>query len=339
VQSPDGTRSEFGHDHALRLTTVVHGGLTWRYEYDPAGRLTAQTDYNGATTAYRTDAAGQLTGQVNAAGQEVAFRHDELGHLVERSADGTVATYCYDRAGRLVHARNADAEIRFDRDELGRVIAESCNGRTVRTEYDAAGRVTRRVTPSGMATDWAYDQAGQPVLMSDGRHELGFGYDPAGRETRRELPGGLTLTQNWDPTGRLVAQALTGPTRPGAGPPEGPAVGAQVLQRRAYTYRADGFPEGIDDLLGGNRIRSPPRTVSPGSTATTRLAGASPSCASAPAGTLPGRPASAGTAPSSPNRWRAAAAANRSPRGTTGPAHSPRSPRPSARPCGMPPKT
>ena len=76
---PDGSRSEFGYDHALRLTSVVHGGLTWRYDYDLAGLLVAETDYNGATTRYEYDPAGQLTSQVNACGQRITFGHDQLG--------------------------------------------------------------------------------------------------------------------------------------------------------------------------------------------------------------------------------------------------------------------
>ena len=43
MTGPDGSRSEFGYDHALRLTGVVHGGLTWHYDYDLAG-LAARRD-------------------------------------------------------------------------------------------------------------------------------------------------------------------------------------------------------------------------------------------------------------------------------------------------------
>ena len=95
--------------------------------------------------------------------------------------------------------------------------------------------------------------------MTAGGQDLRFGYDLAGRETRRDLPGGLTLTQDWDMQGRLTVQALAGPGRPGppgAGLPEGPAVGGQLLQRRAYTYRPDGFVSAIDDLLAGSRTLS-----------------------------------------------------------------------------------
>jgi YD repeat-containing protein len=72
VQRPDGTLTEFGYDEELRLTSVVHGGLTWRYTYDPAGRLTSETDYNGAVTRYLHDPAGQLVKRVNAAGRRPA---------------------------------------------------------------------------------------------------------------------------------------------------------------------------------------------------------------------------------------------------------------------------
>jgi RHS repeat-associated protein len=258
---PDGTRTEFRYDQQLRLNEVVHSGLSWSYEYDLAGRLIAEADYNGATTTYSYDQAGQLTQRANAVGQEVAFGYDVLGNLVERSADGAVTVFGYDPAGRITYARNADAEVQIERDAIGRVTAETCNGRTVTTDYDVVGRVARRIAPSGATTSWEYGPAGLPVAMTADGHQLRFGYDAAGQETRRELPGGLTLTQDWDLRGRLVIQALgdaalTGPGQPEtsvAGLPAGHAVGRQLLERRAYSYRADGLVVGIDDLLAGTR--------------------------------------------------------------------------------------
>jgi RHS repeat-associated protein len=240
----DGTRTEFSYDHALRLTEVRHGGLAWRYEYDPAGGLVAETDYNGATTRYVRDAAGQVTSQVNAAGQHVSFCYDVLGNLTERRAGGALASFGYDPAGLLAWARNDDAEIGFERDAAGRVIAETCNGRAVCSAYDAAGRRVLRVTPSGAETVWAHDVAGRPVLLQAAGHSIGFGYDPAGRETSRDLPGGVTMAQEWDVAGRLAAQLLTAPASAGPG---------AVLQRRGYSYRADGTLAGQEDLLSGAR--------------------------------------------------------------------------------------
>jgi RHS repeat-associated protein len=252
IASPDGTHTELDYDDELRLTSVVHAGLPWRYQYDAAGRLTAETDYNAATSSYAYDPAGQLTGRVNAVGQQVTYRYDEAGRQTERAADGVVTTFAYDVAGRLAHASNPGADVRFELDALGRVTAETCNGRTVTSAYNPAGRLVRRVTPSGSVTTWEYDPDGRPLAMTADGHQVRFGYDPAGRETRRDLPGGLTLTQDWDQRGRLTLQELTGSA---AQRPEGPSVSApgQVLQRRSYRYRPDGLVTGIDDLLAGDR--------------------------------------------------------------------------------------
>jgi RHS repeat-associated protein len=240
VTGPDGARTELGYDRMLRLTSVTRAGLTWRYEYDVAGRLVAETDYNGAVTRYEYDPAGQLTGQVNAAGQQIGYGYDELGRLTRRVADGVASSFGYDAAGRLVRARNPDAELRFTRDPVGRITAETCNDATVLSTYDLAGRRRRRVTPGGAQQRWDYDDAGHPVRLDASGQVLGFGYDQAGREIRRDLPGGLTLAQDWDTAGQLEQQVLCG------------APGSD-LARRSYSYRADGFLDGIDDLLAGSR--------------------------------------------------------------------------------------
>jgi RHS repeat-associated protein len=242
---PDGARTEYSYDHALRLAEVRSSGLTWRYGYDVAGRPVTETDYNGATMHYTYDAAGQLTGRINAAGQQVDYAYDQLGNMIKRHADGSITTYGYDPANRLVRAENADAVIEIERDAAGRIITEACDGYAVRSTYDLAGRRAERTTPSGARTTWEYDAAGQPIALRTQGQELRFGYDPARRETIRELPGGAVLTQGWDHSGRLSSQALLQGT--------GPDGSQQVLQHRHYSYRADGAVTGIRDLLSGPR--------------------------------------------------------------------------------------
>jgi RHS repeat-associated protein len=250
VAWPDGTRSQFEYDGELRPVLVAHGGLPWRYAYDPAGRLVTETDYNGAVTRYQRDPAGQVTRRLNAAGQQTLLSYDQLGNIVTRTVGGTLTTFGYDRAGRLTRTRNPDAEVTFTRDALGRVTAETSNGATVATSYDDGGRVTARVTPSGAATAWAYDEAGQPAEMNAAGQAIRFSFGPDGREATRDLPGGLRLAQEWDACGRLTAQLLS---RPGYDLAAAPADPGQVLQRRSYAYTPDGFLAGTEDLLTGNR--------------------------------------------------------------------------------------
>ncbi len=171
VTGPDGARTEFGYDHALRLTTVTRSGLTWRYDYDAAGRVVAETDFNGAVTRYAYDPAGQLTGRVNAVGQEVSCGYDELGRLVRRVA-GRGGDHLRVRRGGPAGAggqprRRAPVHPRSARPGHRRDLQRP----TVLSSYDLAGRRTRRVTPGGAQERWTYDA----------RRAAGAARQPAGR--------------------------------------------------------------------------------------------------------------------------------------------------------------
>ncbi|MTE21495.1 type IV secretion protein Rhs [Streptomyces sp. TRM43335] len=238
---PDGVRYEFAYDAELRLTQVTNPqGLTWSYEYDPAGRLTAETDFDDRTVTYTHDAAGQLTARTTPLGATITYAYDELGHLIRKDADGTATEYERDLAGRPIRIANPDTELIYHRDRLGRVKTELAGGRPLSFSYDALGRRTRRVTPSGAVSTYAYDAAGHRTTLTTGGHTVDFAHDATGRETQRRI-GDVTLAQVWDPAGRLTDQTLTGPNTPGP------------VQQRTYHYRADGYLTGVDDLLAGSR--------------------------------------------------------------------------------------
>jgi RHS repeat-associated protein len=238
---PDGTRLEFGYDTELRLVSVTNEqGLVWRYDYDAVGNLVRETDFNDRTLTYRHDRVGQLVERTNGAGESTAFARDLMGRVAERRSGESVATFSYDDAGRLREAVNQDARVTFDRDVLGRVLAETINDRTLTATYDALGRRTRRVTPSGAVSDWSYDANDNPTALRTAGRALRFDHDAAGREIQRSLGDGAVLTQEWDPNHQLTSQVLNG--RRGR------------TQRRAYSYRADGFLTRIEDQLTGGRV-------------------------------------------------------------------------------------
>ncbi|WP_116211756.1 DUF6531 domain-containing protein [Streptomyces olivoreticuli] len=234
---PDGATYAFAYDTELRLTGVTNPqGLTWSYAYDEAGRLASETDFNGRTLTYGHDAAGELISRTNGAGETLRFTRDLLGRAVEQN--GTV--FAYDASGRLLRTANADAEIVYERDALGRVLSETVNGRTTSRLYDAAGRLLRRVTPSGLASEWTYDATGRAVELRGDAGTLTFAYDAAGRETERGLGGTAVLTQEWDTLDRLTAQVVSG-------------AADRLLQHRAYAYREDGHLTEIRELTSGTR--------------------------------------------------------------------------------------
>ncbi|MEU9678533.1 putative T7SS-secreted protein [Streptomyces parvus] len=237
---PDGVRYEFTHDHALRLTQVLNPqGLTWNYVYDLAGHLISETDFDHRTLSYARDAAGRLTTRTNALGQTIRYERDELDRIVRKDASGTVTTFAYDLSGQLAEAVNADATVTWLRDQYGRLKSETVNGRTLSFTHDELGRRTGRTTPSGAVSTWTYDAAGRRTSLTTSGRTLTFEHDAAGQEVTRRLGEHVTIASQFDTMGRLTTQQVTGAGR--------------SIQRRDYTYRADGHLVGLTDQLSGTK--------------------------------------------------------------------------------------
>ncbi|WP_078954720.1 putative T7SS-secreted protein [Streptomyces sp. H021] len=238
---PDGTRYTFTHDMQLRLTGVTNPqGLTWNYAYDEAGRLASETDFDDRTLTYGYDASGRLTSRTNAVGETTAYEHNTLGQVVRKDAAGLVSTYAYDVFDALATASSRETTVTWLRDARGRLLSETVNGRTLTYDYDALGRRTSRITPTGAESNWTYDEAGRRTSLTTAGRTLTFERDAAGQELTRTLGPSLTLTHEYDVMGRRTAQSLVGQD-------------GRTLQRRGYSYRADGYLTGIEDIVTGSR--------------------------------------------------------------------------------------
>jgi RHS repeat-associated protein len=251
---PSGVRYEFGYDLALNLTSVTGpGGHRWTYEYDACERLVRETDFNGATQTYTVDAAGQLVGRVNTVGQSTTTDYDLMGRVVTREAETVAYRYGYDLAGQLVRAEGPGSLVEFTRDISGRVVSETVNGRSVTSAYNPAGERVGRTTPSGVVSRWTYDDAGRPASLAGTAGSLAFDYDQAGREATRYLGPAAALTTTYDELGHITGQGVWHFDQPGTSQAADTLNRWRPLQARAYTYRADGTPTGIDDQLRGPR--------------------------------------------------------------------------------------
>ncbi|MEU1405023.1 putative T7SS-secreted protein [Streptomyces sp. NPDC005728] len=239
---PDGVRYEFDHDSELRLTKVTNPqGFTWTYEYDAAGRLVMEADFDDRTLTYTHDAAGRLTSRRNVLGEVLSFERNELGHVTRKNAAGQVTTYAYDLTDQLAQATGPDGTtLTLLRDRFGRLHSETVNGRTLSYRYDALGRRTGRTTPTGATTTWSYDIVGRRTGMVTSGRAIDFTYDEAGREVSRRIGGTMALEHTFDPLGRLTLQSVTD-------------TAGRTVQRRVYSYRADGNLIGVDDQLAGSR--------------------------------------------------------------------------------------
>ncbi|GLX18867.1 putative T7SS-secreted protein [Streptomyces lavendulae] len=239
---PDGARYTFDHDTQLRLTGVTNPqGLTWTYAYDGAGRLASETDFDGRTLTYAYGASGLLTSRTNTIGETTAFEHNALGQVLRKDAAGLVTTYEYDAFDALSAAASPESRVTWFRDAAtGRLLSETVNGRTLTYGYDTLGRRTSRTTPTGPSSHWTYDAAGRRASLTTAGRILSFERDAAGRELTRTLGPSLSLTHDYDGMGRRTAQSVIGQN-------------GRTLQRRGYSYRADGYLTGLDDSLTGPR--------------------------------------------------------------------------------------
>ncbi|WP_371624828.1 DUF6531 domain-containing protein [Streptomyces sp. NBC_01116] len=235
---PDGARYEFTHDAELRLTQVTNPqGLTWSYTYDDAGRLVSESDFDGRVHVYHRNSAGQISARTNPLGETITYTHDALGRVVGKDVAGRSTAYTYDRAGRLVEASGPDGDLMYQYGRGGHVKTELADGRVLTFAHDALGRRTHRTTPTGKRTTREYDPAGRLTGLNSGDHRVTFAYNAIGREVQRAFGDTATLTSAWDEAGRLSAQHLL--------------AGDRLVNRRSYSYRADGHLEALDDASRG----------------------------------------------------------------------------------------
>ncbi|MEU5456722.1 putative T7SS-secreted protein [Streptomyces globisporus] len=237
--TPDGTRHEFTHDAELRLIRVTNPqGLTWDYGYDAAGQLISETDFDDRTLTYVFDAGSHLVSRTNALDETTTFERDVLGRTIRKDAAGRVSTFAYDLSDRLAEAVSPDGiRLTILRDQYGRVRTETVDGRTLTYDHDELGRRTGRTTPTGARTTWSHDAAGRRTNLIVSGRTIDSTYDDAGRELTCGIGNFLTLANTYDPMGRLATQTAT--------------TDGEIIQRRGYTYRADGNLAALDDHLDG----------------------------------------------------------------------------------------
>jgi RHS repeat-associated protein len=207
-----------GHTAPEAPLDVPLAELSWQFEQDDDGRLTALIDPAGKATRlrYERDDHQRVQKAIKelADGTQVQFEFDPLGRRVGmRDALGTVK-YDYDGFGRPKAVRRAGAPaVEYAYDTDGRVTALTVGEQTVRYVRDFLGRLERMETPAG------------PV---------NYAYFPAQGRTVRTLPNGVATLWQYGPDGRLQFIEHGGPDK-------------LVLVRFEYFYRADGLVSGVKE--------------------------------------------------------------------------------------------
>ncbi|HBK45722.1 MAG TPA: LysM domain protein, partial [Xanthomonadaceae bacterium] len=255
----DKAYRDFVYDTQGRLSSQTVDGVTTRYEYDDAGRLTATIQNPGSggdlVTRYTYDALGRQLSVTDAAGVQTRYGYDAVGRLLESVLDpGGLAirtTYTWDELGRQLSVTRA----------AGTTVAQ-----TTTYAYDGVGRRIRETAASGklnLSTTYSYDGNGNVTSRTDAAGRITrYTYDAADR-LRFEVDGAGGVTEHrYDANGLEVAvRRFAVPIAVDLGLQVGSDQVAQRLVRndardqQQYTVRdADGRVAAVIDGAGGTTL-------------------------------------------------------------------------------------
>jgi RHS repeat-associated protein len=184
----DGSRyaTEYG-EHGMPTVLHLPGDRTVRFGYDPAGRLTSETDALGRTTTVQYAGDGLRMSQVTAAdGRTWWTEYDVRGRrLAMTDPLGRVERYEYPDEtapwpSAHIDARGGRQQMQWSR--AGDLLAYTdCSGKTTRYEHDAGGQLTAVVNALGERVEYTRRRTGEVVAVNlpDGSRET-YERDAAG---------------------------------------------------------------------------------------------------------------------------------------------------------------
>ncbi|WHP30888.1 RHS repeat-associated core domain-containing protein [Trabulsiella odontotermitis] len=216
-------------------------GSSTHSEFDPAGRLIAQTDAAGRKTQYRlSPGSGLLTEIVTPDGRSQQFNYNGQHLLIiATGADGLSSRKEYDDLGRLAAetSRRGDVTRYFYADSqseypsateapsgsrkhmtwsrYGQLLTfTDCSGYETRYEYNRFGQITAIHQEEDLSHYWAYDSRGRLVSRKDTPGlETRYEYSVAGDLTTVVSPDGSRRETQYDAGGRPISITEGGLTR------------------------------------------------------------------------------------------------------------------------------
>ena len=232
----DETAKSWAYNKDGKLTEEVDelGGKT-SYLWEGLN-LVRKTDALGNPEDYEYDEAGRLTAEINCLGYRTEYEYNEGGNVVKTiNPDGSILTYGYDSLHQLTVSVDESSRVtRYEYDNLRRLTAiVRPDGSREETEYTASGQAAKVIDPLGNETVYEYDGNGNKTLQRDPEGNTNqFVYDEQGRVTREILPTGaevlytydllsgmlasmtdeygVTILYEYDPAGNLIREEATG---------------------------------------------------------------------------------------------------------------------------------
>lgn len=216
-------------------------GSVTRSEYDPVGRLKAQTDAAGRRTEYSLHmASGMVTAVTGPDGRTVRYGYSSQRQLTSVTyPDGLRSTREYDDRGRLTAETSRTGETtryRYDNPQselpsgiqdatgssksvrwspYGQMVAfTDCSGYETRYEYNRFGQMTALHREEGQSVYRSYNSRGQLTAIRDSQDRgTRYDYNEAGDLIAVTAPDGSRTETQYDGWGKAIATTQGGLTR------------------------------------------------------------------------------------------------------------------------------
>ncbi|HKN67441.1 MAG TPA: Ig-like domain-containing protein [Gemmatimonadaceae bacterium] len=232
-------------DANSQLLSVRQGSRHTTITYDSLGRMRSTTDALGMTHRYAFDVAGRLTQRISPDGRLTQVSYDSAGrvigitppgrsaHRVTYDPNGQIASYIppalpgdssveafhlrYDGAGRLLRMERAGGgSVSFAYDTLGRRVSMGGTEGSWRYSYQGAtGAVATATTPANNIITYTYDGPLQTRIAWSGAvtGSISSSYDADFRTASQNVNGAQSITYSYDRDGLLQTAGLLQLTR------------------------------------------------------------------------------------------------------------------------------
>ena len=243
VLAANGGVTRYTYNTQMEPIAITNAdGHTWRFEYDLAGNIVKEIDYNGLVTETRRSPDGLRLDTIDGAGT-VTTIYDTMGQVAELHEVDGVVKFTRDQYGEVIQITNKWSTVDYHHDEYGRLASEtttlySGEQSALKYHYSAAGAMNAvtHVLPDGreVTETPTYDEHGQLQQMTYGvaDQELAstsFGVDDAGRQSWLSV-GSMVRQFKFDQRDRIISDTVM---RLG-----GEAATTNIVDR-VFSWRAD----------------------------------------------------------------------------------------------------
>ena len=213
-ETQSGLTESWEYDPLGRLKSATGGGMRYEYAYYPGGLLKEKRASGRVLAAYEYDHAGRKTAQTDLTGKRTEYRYNPKGMLAQVEENGnTLAAYAYNPDGTLHSLRigsSIETAYSYDSDKNLTGLKTMLDGSTMladnRYRYDQNGNRVSKEAADGL-TRYSYDACNRlvevqyPDIMGR-QHFERLTYDGAGNRITR-LTESVTEQYRYDNCNRL----------------------------------------------------------------------------------------------------------------------------------------